>query len=58
MMANKGANWEIAIDGKPRSHRDDKTIAFEAALYLKYRHLRNEVTARDLATGEVTPVKV
>src|SRR5687767_633465 len=35
-MFNTGANWEIAVDGRPRSYRDDRAVAMEAALYLKY----------------------
>ena len=46
-----GARYQIAVDGKPRSNRDDKAIAIEAAEYLKYQHPHAEVTVLDLETG-------
>jgi electron transfer flavoprotein alpha/beta subunit len=54
---NPGANFEIVVDGKPRSYRDDQKIAVEAALYLKSKNPNVEVTVRDIRTGEVTPVQ-
>ena len=33
-----GARYQIVVDGQPRSNRDDKAIAIEAAEYLKYKH--------------------
>src|SRR6516165_6610869 len=33
-----GARYQIAVDGQPRSNRDDRAIAIEAAEYLKYKH--------------------
>jgi hypothetical protein len=48
--------YEISVDGKPRSYRDDKTIAIEAAAYLKMRNPHSGVTVRDLASGEAFPV--
>jgi hypothetical protein len=33
-----GAQFEISVDGKPRSYRDRKAVAIEAAEYLKWKH--------------------
>ena len=40
MGLNEGANWEIVIDGKPRSYRDDLEVARAAARYLSQKTLR------------------
>lgn len=53
----RGARFEIAVDGKPRTHRDLKPIAIEAAVYLKTKSPNAEVTVRDVVTGEVIVVK-
>jgi hypothetical protein len=50
-------SYEISVDGKPRSYRDDKAIALEAAAYLKMRNPNSGVTVRDLASGETFPVR-
>ena len=46
-----GARYQIAVDGQPRSNRDDRAIAIEAAEYIKYQHPHAEVTVLDLETG-------
>ena len=51
------ARYQIAVDGQPRSNRDDKAIAIEAAEYLKYKHPHAEVTVRDLVTGDTITIK-
>jgi hypothetical protein len=51
-----GAQFEIAIDGKPHSYRDTKAVAMEAAQYLKAKHPNSEVTVKDLTSGAVTVV--
>jgi hypothetical protein len=51
---NTGARFEIAIDGTPRTCRDLKELAFEAATFLKTKNVPSEVTVRDLESGEVT----
>jgi hypothetical protein len=33
-----GAQFEISVDGKPRSYRDRKAVAIEAAEYLKWKN--------------------
>jgi hypothetical protein len=52
-MTTPAARYEIAIDGKTRSHRDTKAAAIEAAEYLKLRNLACRVTVRDIESGEV-----
>lgn len=54
MQKKLGAQYELVVDGKPRSYRDTKLIAIEAAEYLKQCHPHSEVTVKDIATGEVT----
>jgi hypothetical protein len=48
-----GARYEIAIDGKARTHRDIKAVAIECAEFLKIRNLNSEVTVRDLDRAEM-----
>jgi hypothetical protein len=54
MKTQGGAQFEISVDGKPRSYRDTKAMAMNAAEYLKQRHPHSEVTVKDLKSGEVT----
>jgi hypothetical protein len=54
---DRSARYQIAVDGQPRSNRDDKAIAIEAAEYLKYKHPHAEVTVRDLVTGDTITIK-
>jgi hypothetical protein len=58
MKLNTGATWEIVIDGKPRSYRDELEIALEAARYLKSRNPKSDVVVRNYATGEVLSITV
>jgi hypothetical protein len=51
-----GAQFEISVDGKPRSYRDRKAVAIEAAEHLKRKHPNSEVVMTDLASGKVTAV--
>jgi hypothetical protein len=51
-----GAQFEISVDGKPRSYRDRKAVAIEAAEYLKWKHPHSEVVVKDLASGKATVV--
>ena len=46
-----GAQFEILIEGKPRSYRDRKAVAMEAAEYLKSKHPHSEVVMKDLASS-------
>ena len=56
-QVNPGANFEITVDGKPRSYRDDLQIAVEAAKYLKVKNPNVEITIRDIRNNVVTPVQ-
>jgi hypothetical protein len=38
-----GAQFEILIDGTPRSYRDRKEIAIASAEFLKHRNPQSEV---------------
>jgi hypothetical protein len=51
-----GAQFEIAIDGTPRTHRDLKALAIEAAEQLKRKHPHSAVVVKDWQTGETTAV--
>jgi hypothetical protein len=44
MKKDTGARWEITIDGKSRSYRDDKAIAIGSAEYAKEKNPTVEVT--------------
>jgi hypothetical protein len=46
MKQNTGARWEIAVDGVPRSYRDDRRLAIEGAEFLKRRNPNSEVAVR------------
>jgi hypothetical protein len=48
-----GAQFEISIDDVPRSYRDRKDRALDAALLLKSRSPSSAVAVKDLQTGEV-----
>ena len=52
-----GARYQITVDGQPRSNRDDKAIAIEAAEYLKYKHPHSEVAVHDRETGDTITIK-
>ena len=51
-----GAQFEILVDGKPRSYRDIKAVAIETAEFLKSRNSHSEVAVKDPPTGEVAVV--
>ena len=51
-----GAQFEISVDGKPRSHRDRKDTAIEAAEYLKRKFPNCDVLVKDLRSGEAFAV--
>jgi len=52
-----GAQFEISIDGTPRTYRDRKAFAIESAEYLKRKHPNSTIVVRDLRSGEATTVK-
>jgi hypothetical protein len=47
-----GAQFEISIDGVPRTYRDRKDLALLAAQILKSRNPNSVVKLKDLQTGE------
>jgi hypothetical protein len=49
-----GAQFEVSVDGKPRSYRDHKAVAIEAAEYLKWKHPHSDVMVKHLASGKET----
>jgi hypothetical protein len=59
MIANRprDAQFEISIDGTPRTYRDLKPLAIEAAELLKRKHPHSAVAVKDLQTGETTAVE-
>ena len=50
------AQFEIRIDGTPRSYRDQKNYAMEAARLIKTKNPHSMVEVRDLKSGDVTAV--
>jgi hypothetical protein len=55
-----GAHFEISIDGKPRTYRDTKAIADEAAAILKRQHPNSDVVVRDVRArrpGDPIPLR-
>jgi hypothetical protein len=56
-MTITGACYEIAIDGTPRTYRDRKDMAIEAAQHLKVKNPYAEIVVRDLGTDEAAAVK-
>jgi hypothetical protein len=51
-----GAQFEIRIDGTPRSYRDRKDYAMEAARLIKSKNPHSMVEVEDLRSGDVTAV--
>ena len=51
-----GAQFEILVDGKPRSYRDTQAAA--AAQYLKSKHPHSEIAVKDMQSGERSPAFV
>jgi hypothetical protein len=51
-----GAQFEIRIDGVPRSSRDRKDLAMQAAELPKRNNPHRVIEVKDLIGGEVTAV--
>jgi hypothetical protein len=51
-----GAQFEIRIDGTPRSYRDRRDMALQAAEFLKRNNPISLVELKDLKTGVVIAV--
>jgi hypothetical protein len=47
-----GAQFEISMDGVPRTYRDQKDLALLAAQILKSRNLNSVIRLKDLESGE------
>jgi hypothetical protein len=56
-MNDEGAHYEIWVDGKVRSSRDQHDVALEAARYLMTLHPNSKVVLRDRRTNVSTPVE-
>ena len=52
MKNNTGAQYEISIDGVPRSYRDRKELALQGARFLKSRNPNSVIKLKELKTGE------
>jgi hypothetical protein len=52
-----GAQFEVSIDGTPRTYRDLKALAVEAAEHLKRKQPHSLVAVKDLQTGETIAVE-
>ena len=51
-----GAQFEISIDGVPRTYRDQKELALLAAQILKSRNPNSAVKVKDLKSGAETVI--
>jgi hypothetical protein len=47
LRGTPGAQFEISIDGTPRTYRDRKAFAIEAAERLKRKHPNSDIAVRD-----------
>ena len=52
MRVIHGAQYELSVDGVPRSYRDRRDIALQSAQFLKTRNPNSVVKVKDLQTGE------
>ena len=48
----RSANFELSVDGVPRSYRDRKDLALQSAQILKSRNPNSVVRLKDLQTGK------
>ena len=51
-----GAQFEIRIDGTPRTYRDRRDYAIEAARLIKSKNPHSMIEVKDLKSGDVTAV--
>jgi hypothetical protein len=56
VKANQRTQYEISVDGVPRTYRDRQDIALQNARFLKSRNPHSVVKLKDLQTGEETVV--
>ena len=57
-LKNPGTQYQISVDGVPRTYRDRQDIALQTARFLKSRNPNSTVKLKDLQTGEETVVGV
>jgi hypothetical protein len=50
------AQFELSVDGVPRSYRDRKDLALQSEQILKSRNPNSVVRLKDLKTGEETVI--
>jgi hypothetical protein len=55
-LKNPGTQYEISVDGVPRTHRERPDIALQTARFLKSQNPNSVVKMKDLRTGEETVV--
>jgi hypothetical protein len=53
-----GAQYEIRIDGTPRSYRDRKDYAMEAVRLIKSKNPNSTDEVKDLQSGDVTAFRI
>ena len=51
MRVIRSAQFELSLDGVPRSYRDRKDLALQSAQILKSRNPNSVVRLKDLKTG-------
>ena len=56
IFARRVAQFEIRIDGTPRTYRDRKDFAMEVARLIKSKNPHSMVGVKDLKSGDVTAV--
>ena len=52
MRVIHSAQFELSVDGVPRSYRDRKDLALQSAQILKFKNPHSAVRLKDLKTGE------
>jgi hypothetical protein len=52
MRVIRSAQFELSVDGVPRSYRDRKDLALQSAQFLKSRNPNGVVRLKNLQTGE------
>ena len=56
MRVIHSAQFELSVDGVPRSYRDRKDLALQNAQLLKSRNPNSVVRLKDLKTGKETVI--
>jgi hypothetical protein len=57
IQKNTGANFEIKIDGKSQTYRDQKETAIEASKVFKRRQPQSGICVRDVRDNSVTVIQ-